>query len=579
MVNPNNIARLVSLSVFLSFAGMSYAQVPSQLYKQSSTLRVGDPFQISIDLGDASGNDVDLSVLERDFDVLRRGTESSTIMQNGSFERTNKMVIWLSAKTSGAVELPPIPVGSDATQARTLSVQTFDMPGAAEGGLEIVSSLTPKLAYIQQPLIYRATVLIGQPIAGGQFVDPEVLEGKALVEPIGDQRNYTQRLKGREVQVAEKAWLITPQQSGPLSIRSGSVDGQLNSGRRFSLDTEIYSLSIKPKPASFKTQWIPAEDVDVKQTLTKGPYRSGEPITRIVTVTVKGQSEHALQALSQLPDISGFKQYADKPVLDQQYSGDSNELKTVLTLKSTLIPQQAGDLAIPKLTIPWWSTEEDAAKEVIVPEVALTIDAASTANNTATNNTTAPPEPTSSPEPSKAEVITEADPEPLKEPSVTEEPVFDTGTHIPWWQGGLVGLLGLVVGVLITFFVMRKGRHSQTKVVEGQQPIDLSPSRKYILDACDANNPKGLREALLAWGAAVASKPLSLNNLMDKSQEELADQISALQAELYKAEKTGFDCAQFKAAFVKSASELETALKASHKPVQKESLVRLNPEF
>jgi hypothetical protein len=578
MVNPNNIARLVSLSVFLSFAGMSYAQVPSQLYKQSSTLRVGDPFQISIDLGDASGNDVDLSVLERDFDVLRRGTESSTIMQNGSFERTNKMVIWLSAKTSGTVELPPIPVGSDTTQARTLSVQTFDMPGAAEGGLEIVSSLTPKDAYIQQPLIYRATVLIGQPVAGGQFVDPEVLEGKALVEPIGDQRNYTQRLKGREVQVAEKAWLITPQQSGPLSIRSGSVDGQLNSGRRFSLDTEIYSLSIKPKPASFKTQWIPAEDVEVKQTLTKGPYKSGEPITRTVIVTVKGQSEHALQALSQLPDISGFKQYADKPALDQQYSGDSNELTTVLTLKSTLIPQQAGDLAIPKLTIPWWSTKEDTDKEAIVSEVVLSIDAGSTANNPTTQNTTAPPELASTHEPF-TEVITEADPESLKEPSVTEEPVFITGTHIPWWIGGLVGLLGLVVGVLITLFVMKRGLHSQTKVVEGQQPIDLSPSRKYILDACDANNPKGLREALLAWGAAVAKKPLSLNDLMDKSPTELAHQISALQAELYKAEKTGFESAQFKAAFVKSASELEAALKASQKPVQKESLVRLNPEF
>jgi hypothetical protein len=579
MVNPKKVVRLVSLSVFFSCASLSYAEVPSKVYQQSSTLMVGDPFNLTIDLDNADADDVDLSVLERDFDVLRRGTESNTIMQNGSFERSNKMVLWLSAKVAGDVTLPAIPVGKDQTQARTLSVKPFNMPPASEGGLEIVSSLNPKEAYIQQPLIYRATVLIGVPIAGGQFVDPEVLEGKALIEPIGDQRNYTQRLKGKNVQVAEKVWLITPQQTGPLSIRSGSVEGQLNSGRRFNLATEIYSLDIKPTPAQHTGAWVPAESMTAEQTLSKGPYSSGEPITRTVTLTVTGQSEHALSALSTLPDIPGFKQYADKPVMDQQYNSDSNELVTRLTLKSTLIPQKGGELSVPKLSIPWWNTKTDQAETAVIEAQSLNIAQGAQAQVQETPATSATEQaPSLAVEPPSEEVASNAinSSEPVKSDEVQ---VTSTQQHIPWWWAALIGAGCLVGGSAITYVVMRKRASNANEAVqETKAPIELSPSRKYVVDACHANDPKALREALLAWGAAVAKQTVTLNVLSEKAEPELARQIQALQAALYKSGGVGFNGDEFKRSFAQSASALEQQLKR-REATQDGALSQLNPSF
>ena len=310
--------------------------------------------------------------LAEDFEVLGRSQQSSTVIRNGQIESNTQLVLTLLPKRSGDLRIPAIEIDGEQTQAHALVVRAVKQVSATEGGFEAFSTLSSEQPLVQQPLIYQATLLLGQQIFNATLKGPAIKTGKALIEPLGEQTQYRQTLKGREIMVVEQTWLITPEQSGPLEISPVRLSGQVRSGRsqrstfgnasalkRIQVEAEAYQLSVAPIPDNYSGQtWLPAENLTLSDNWSNEAFpqtfTEGEPITRTITLRAEGLGSNQLPELI-LPDVDGIKQYAAAPVSDQQFS---DALISKLTLEVTLIPTRAGEVMLPEIRIPWWNVDK-----------------------------------------------------------------------------------------------------------------------------------------------------------------------------------------------------------------------------
>ncbi len=538
--------KIFAATMLLLFSQLVMAAISSEIDRNK--IEQGQSFRLTLNISANEASQVDLEPLHKDFQILGRSHQSSTNFQNGSLTSTTKLVLTLFPKRPGKLTVPALELEGEKSQKHTVEVIEVKQPSAVDGGVEFLSSLSDKTPIVQQPIVYQASLVLGQKIYDAGIQEPQVREGKALIEPIGEQRQYQQELNGRPVLVIEQAWLITPQQSGALKIdgarlsaqvpdRSQNVDPyrRFNSRamRRIFVPADDYEVEVQPIPEVFTgTHWLTATEMQFSNTFDQESdgWKQGEPVTRTLTLEAIGVQKEQLPELV-LPEVAGIKQYATKPQIEQRFV--DGELKLILTQEVTLIPEVAGKVTLPAITLEWWNSK--TGKQEIATLAAIEIDIAQGATMA---NPVVPPVALPVPESvhQKPSVLSVRN----NQQTLTAPTVSHANTSSSWLMLGLGVLIGAIGAFLMMTLWLRKRSQPQAENPESsakQPAFDL----KKLKTACFENNAREARPELLAWAQQNYPGCRHLNDLAESVNAEFKYEIEFLNRSCFASENCTWD--------------------------------------
>lgn len=552
MVIPSLSRHALTAAVLLA-SGVAWAELPTEVYP--SRISEGQATQLTIEMGEAPGGADDLTPLEKDFRVLGRSQQSSTVITNGKMTRSNKLILTLAPKRTGTLYIPSFTLEGDQTEEQILQVAKTSQAErqALSRQVRIESELSDQTGYVQQPLVYTLRLGLTAQLYDGVISAPEVEEGDALIEELGEQRQYTTQRGNQHVQVVEQQYLVTPQRSGTLRLSESEVNGKLAQGqprntvfgpqysrfRQVSLRSEPVSVEVKPVPANFAGQpWLPVHQLDLTDDWQMDSLEVGQPITRTLTLTVRGLGSNQLPELKMaVPE--GVRQYPEEPVLDQEI--DKGELVSTLRQQVTLIPTQSGALEFPAVELQWWNVDLHRTERARIEATGLQIGGNTSAAPADQGlSATPPPAPRKQPPP----VAEPVQPEPVQSTPATEAlvPVTATGNlaMAPGLLAALAGGIALLAGGLGWWLGRRRGGTVLAAEAKSQSITTVGKPARQDLNAlktaCQHNDINASRRALIHWcqqqwpGSAA-----SLNPLLAQADPVLKAELQRLNKALYAA--------------------------------------------
>lgn len=168
-------------------------------------------------------NDLDLSGIERDFEILQRSSSTSARLVGGQQSVTRTLELDLAPRRDGVMTIPPLVTGGKRTT--PIAIKVSPEPIVAPGDeLVLFDSAVDKTdVYVQAQLIL--TVTLQQAINLDNRTITELDIPDIYVEPL-EQKSFQRRIAGRLWQVTELRYALFPQKSGVFEIPALAFSGR-----------------------------------------------------------------------------------------------------------------------------------------------------------------------------------------------------------------------------------------------------------------------------------------------------------------------------------------------------------------
>lgn len=499
---------------------------------------VNESFNLTFSADESPDDEPDFTPLNQEFRVLSQSQNSQMSIVNGKVSRTLEWTVSVIAKHAGKLAVPPIAFGADHSKPAAVTVTDKAAQGQTRGGgdemLLIEVDAAPKNPYVQAQVVYTLRVLYRTDLGRAQLSPLEVPD--ALVQQLGDKRNFSTERNGYTYTATELSYAIFPQKSGTLRIAPVSLDAEIQAGGRgrmnpffgrptktVSLRSEAVELQVRPVPPAVSGKpWLPAESVTLEDAWSPDAAKieAGQPLTRTITLQARGATVGVLPELGLQGLPAAIRRYPDQPAMDEQRQGGS--IVSTRREKTALIPDKPGRYTLPAIEVPWWNVAAEKMEVARLPERTIEVGASATV----------PVLPAPSPE-ALAAPETENAAQTLTPPTPTE-PVF-TASPVWFWLSMI-----LAGGWLATGGLWWRSAHSahETQAEERKPPQTGKPSDKQCMrelkEACAANDPERTRRALLAWAALRwPDGEASLEAIAARSEGELKTAVQTLGKTLY----------------------------------------------
>lgn len=364
----------------------SFAQIYATVSK--NRLTQNELFQLRI-VSDkkVSGNQLDLSVLDNDFQILGRpsfGTSLNII--NGTRTTRSEWNINIAAKHTGVITLPAFTIDGESSQPIALQVVKDATLPNNQDLVSITTHFDELTLYPKQSTIMHVELVIKADTRGLQ--DPQItppsaqgVQLESAAEPIQSQ----QIINGIQSTVVKQDFRITALKPGSFSVTEPQFAGQLlYSG--YNGDTRIvplqtkaqtFTISVMDKPSQYQGVWLPTSYLNLTQQwqdsagkVLSGDHQQtmvGDPLTRIITLVVRGVSQEQVPTIT-VDYPSSLRVYSEKPAYQALDNGDLS-----VTVKQVLIPNQSGDISIPGVTLNWWDTKAQTERKSILSSLTLQV--------------------------------------------------------------------------------------------------------------------------------------------------------------------------------------------------------------
>lgn len=524
--------RIMFLLLLLALSSR-LAAMEIQTQVDRSPVNIDESFSVTFIAEESPDGEPDFSILEQDFEILNQSKSSQSSWINGKASKSIQWHLSLMAKHSGEQVIPPVQFGDDLSEPVKLMVtgNNHSNNSAVNGDLYLEVEATPESPYVQSQVLYTIRVYGRVEISQASLNEPELKD--AVIEKLGDEdSHYNTQINGVDYWVIERKYAIFPQKSGQLTIKPLTLNAQIiasgqplfngffNSHRAQAkrLSSQAVTLDVKPVPAGFTGKhWLAAEALDLKQEWS-GDFqqmKTGEPLTRTLTLSAKSITVGQLPELSQATAIDGLKTYPDQPVLHEQKNAEG--VAAVRQEKIAMIASKSGSYTLPAIEIPWFNTKTNTMEVARLPE--LTLDA--TAGEAA-----------DAPAPQAG--ISAQSSNPAGEAAAQISTInADTGNgdaFWPWLSGGLAfGWLATVV-----YFAMRRPQTAPAITSKPAPETSYKDISKQLKHACQANDAVLAKNLLLEWGKT-GFQAASLGAIASRVDARLRDEILALEQSLYSA--------------------------------------------
>jgi len=477
----------LGLVLLMAFSVAQAAAVSAKLDRSSAV--VGETVTLVLQTNDTDqALDTDLSVLQKDFDVLGQRSETQMSFVNGRQTASVRVVITLEPKHAGNLLIPALrfPGATSAPTYLKVSEAPALAPGAAEPvfiEVTVQPESGPYYVLSQLSLLVRIFYQANLTEAAINPPAPEQASVRLL-----DEVPYQSDRNGQRYRVLERRYAIFPERSGTLVIPPMQLSGRLIEkpsdrlwqpqvrGRRVRVESEPLNLEIKPRPAGFTGDfWLPARRITLSQQISDNDkLHVGEPVTRTVILDAVGLEENMLEEPA-WPDVPSVRIYPDQP---QGISRDDGEW--VLGHKEfryAIVPENAGELVLPEVRLDWWDTVANEQRTAVLPEHRVNV----LPSELSPAAIVPPPAVTGVPDVSNgAMVSTESLP----------------GNALLWkTTTGLFAFLWL----LTLFFYFRRAPVVATNGKNGSVSLDEKELLKQIHQACQKGDASSARKDLSQW--------------------------------------------------------------------------------
>lgn len=483
-----------------------------------------ESFQIVFSADETPDGEPDFSPLDEDFDVLSQSHSNNVSLINGKMSRSVRWTLNVMAKHAGNLEVPAISFGKDTSEPAVLLVNeksgNDDLSNQEDIFIEVEAA--PENPYIQAQILYTVRIYSRVEIARASIDEPE--QADAVIEKLGDDKNFQTQVKGENYMVTERRYAIFPQKSGMLTLAPLVLTAEVITNARSGFNgffgstmtrtkrasSKAISLMVKPAPATFTGKhWLAAEQLELKEEWSGDlkNIKAGEPVTRTLTVMAKGSTVGQLPELHNAASEASVKFYPDQPVLQEQKNADG--LLAKRQEKIALIPSKAGSFKLPAVEIPWFNTRTQQMEVAKIPETTITVASSGPAGVT---------------EPAKPLAV---NPGAKLQPLVIESKAAPQ-QNIWVWVSAALAIGWLATGV---FFLKRRPRREADKN-EAQEAKASGEYRQHLKKACADNDPLAAKNALLGWGKEQFNAH-SLGSIAKFCDARLRDEILVLNKALY----------------------------------------------
>ena len=492
-------------------------------------LQVNESFQLVFSLDHSPDNEPDFSALQTDFMLLNSNRSKSISIINGEYRRSVEWVLQLIPKQIGEYTIPAIGFDDESSKAFQITVEPSSISSKLRDQLLLELEADRSSIFVQSQVIVTLRLLSSESISAYQIGNLELENLDAVIEPLGEVRQYHTRIADKSYLVLEKRYALFPQQSGRLAITPVLAEVRLASGSNFDpfqtggkihhIRSQKLFVDVDPLPLEFQAQnWLPANSIELREQWQGdlGQLVAGEPLTRTLTLVADGLTAAQLPELT-LPQVADIKQYPDKPELQDQRSGDG--IIGTRQQKVAIIPGSAGSYLMPAIKLRWWNLKTGKAETASIPARKLLVRPAVNAAQV------------------EDVVVTDT-------PPVSTRVVVETNAFWVWLS--LLLASGWAVSGLAWWIYSRRAAAAAAEQVETSDPLSLRKSRKTLQQSCLGNDASGTRSALLTWGRALLapSRPSNLRQLTDLLGVELALQIEILDRSLYSGAGTDWQGAE-----------------------------------
>lgn len=336
-----------------------------------------------------------VSALKKHFVINSQQSSTNTTFINGKRSSNISWKLSLTPKVEGTIQIPPITVetaeGTLSSQPITLNVikGSVAQSSGENVGLNIIAKVSNASPYKNEPIIYTALLTSKMPFYNVQAQKIQVKD--AIVELIEEPKLEERIIGGITFNAVEFNYLITPLKAGSLTIPSMAIQGAIPQQEKgpfnsffnndldlfafmqgfdrlkpFTLTTKEIQLNIQPAITEV-SPWLPAKALTLEeQWPSNQTLRVGEPFSRSFLIKAEGLKASQLPHLEDLQsENSTFKVYADKP--EEQETVLKGIIHSMRKEQYTLIPQQAGTLVLPEISISWWDSTKKEKKTSIIP--------------------------------------------------------------------------------------------------------------------------------------------------------------------------------------------------------------------
>ncbi len=583
---------LLSFIFTLLLSDLSMAAVTASTNRQ--VLSIDETIQLSIK-SDQSSTAPDLSVLDKDFQIMGRSQSQNYSLINGHASQTHSWNISLLPKKTGELIIPSIQVGSDTTKAISLVIKAQSLTPGVDGKdiylkLNLEDNSQQKEFYVQQQIFLTVQLFHRVRFTNATLDELEI--ENTVVEKMGNDSNYTKTIGNNRYNIIERRYAIYPQQSGPLVIPALRFAGNAEVSQSFSLfsrpgrqiisRTKPLSLNILPIPENYSGKnWLPAESLEIESEILDNSQEIvvGEAFTRHIIIRAKGLLSSQLPK-SSIISSQFFKTYPDKEKLNNQLV--NGKVMGIRRDTIAIIPLKAGQFTLPEINISWWNTmtkqQETAhlAARTLVAK-ANTEQAVETKKALASKVVQA--------EQDNKSVGQTVDKQPV-EPDIIKNTAITTTNmlHNPWFWVSMALLLLWLLTLGFVFFIKDNRQHSDKTKSEQLKSTTNSPTQaqqqlQSVYQACDDNNAHQASQSLVQWASHYFKQPM-LSGLLALeefiSQTALNKAISELESSLYAENKTPWQGKQLKAQLAAYLQQKDNQKKAQRKKTP-QALSSLNP--
>lgn len=581
MLNPGKTICFLGLLLLLAVVSMQVQAQQQRVEVQLSSNRVSIDESVILSVRAFALNaDLDASALAENFDVTTRSSSRQVTIENGKRTSVVEWILELVPKSTGAIEVPPITVGSEQSRPLTILVELPASGSARDLYLEASVDVTDP--YVQAQVIYTLRVYQDVRFLDASLSIPDI-EG-ALMQQLGEERSYQDTVNGRNYAVSEIRYSVFPQQSGQIDIPSISlkavvpvdrnqVPNARSRTRTLTRRAEDVVLNVRPRPDGLDGNWwLPAKEVKL-QSAWSAPITNlsvDQPITRTIHLMAQGVADSQLPQID-VPDVENISIYADTPTAATNVS--EKGLLSQQTNTWAVIAQVPGELVLPEVRVNWFDTATGEAKVAVLPEEIIQVNgtpastaansSAGTSNQDNANANTRPASPLTEPnsDTSDSDALSENVLDDSSQPeSESDKQTGNTPAEIanslaineqlansPWKPIALGLLAGWVLSLLGIWLWWRAKRST---VADTSAPSDSETSTERfrrragsraalspIKSACESGDASKIAQQVLAWGAMVwpNNPPTHIVDVANRlNHQPLTPLFEAIDAEQYR---------------------------------------------
>ncbi len=498
---------------------------------------MNESFRLIFESDGSVDGEPNFKALEQNFEVMQQSQGTTMQIVNGQVSQARQWTVVLMPRRSGQLTIPAIAFGKDKSQPVVIGVTeatvSSEEPNNSVLFFEVSTTSAPETgnAYVQSQVIYNVRLFRAVNVANARLSEPVVSGADAVVEKLGDDREFETTRDGRRYVVLERSYAIFPQQSGTVTIDPVSFEGQVVNRARGMFDvfdqggpirrvrSAAVTLDVMPMPAGEEPQqWLPAREVKLIEEWPEGvdlsqPITAGEPLTWTLTLIADGLTAAQLPTITPvMPD--GLKAYPDQA--KQMNDKKQETLIGVRQEKIALIPVQAGEYQLPAIEVPWWNSQTGQREVAHLPARTLRVAAAAGSN-------------------SGAAMLPPLSENEQARPQVSSSAVVTSSNDTTWRIASAVLGFGWLLTVMAWWISRRTAEHPREPGRESQM-VDVSAVKQRVRKACLENHAVAAKEALLVWGAISwpTHPPGALGQLAQRvSDETLRDEIIALNQQIY----------------------------------------------